>query len=127
MLSLFFLLTGALPPGTDLRFQTSPVIGVRGWPGCPIELCPPGWLQTLMIVAAVVGVLAAWAGVGVTVLVFLWNQQNKRIDHLREDVKELRAEHRADNKALNEKVDHLRDEVKDLPLKIMEMLRKAPH
>ena len=87
----------------------------------------PSVSQTLMIVAAVVGVLAAWAGVGVTVLVFLWNQQNKRIDHLREDVKELRAEHRADNKALNEKVDHLRDEVKGLPLKITEILRKAPH
>lgn len=87
----------------------------------------PAIFQMLMIVAAVVGVLAAWAGVGVTVLVFLWNQQNKRIDHLREDVKELRAEHRADNKVLNEKVDHLRDEVKGLPLKIMEMLRKAPH
>ena len=79
----------------------------------------PAISQTLMIVAAVVGVLAAWAGVGVTVLVFLWNQQNKRIDDLREDVKELRAEHRADNKALNEKVD-------GLPMKIMEMLRKTP-
>ena len=61
--------------------------------------------------------------VGVGLIV---NQQNKRIDDLREDVKELRAEHRADNKALNEKVDDLRDEVKGLPLKIMEMLRKAP-
>ena len=55
------------------------------------------------------------------------DDQNKRIDDLREDVKELRAEHRADNKALNEKVDDLRGEVKGLPLKIMEMLRKAPH
>ena len=80
----------------------------------------PAISQTLMIVAAVVGVLAAWAGVGVTVLVVLWNQQNKRIDDLREDVKELRAEHRADNKALNEKVD-------GLPMKTMEMLRKTPH
>lgn len=31
----------------------------------------PAISQALMIVAAVVGVLAAWAGVGVTVLVFL--------------------------------------------------------
>ena len=61
--------------------------------------------------------------VGVGLIV---NQQNKRIDDLREDVKELRAEHRADSKALNEKVDDLRDKVKGLPLKIMEMLRKAP-
>ena len=38
--------------------------------------------------------------VGVGLIV---NQQNKRIDDLREDVKELRSEHRADSKALNEK------------------------
>ena len=36
-------------------------------------------------------------------------RQNKRIDELREDVKELRQD------------------VNDLPLKMMEMLRKAPH
>ena len=105
------------------RWPLFPLVGCSRPPARPM----PAVSQTLMIVAAVVGVLAAWAGVGVTVLVFLWNQQNKRIDHLREDVKELRAEHRADNKVLNEKVDHLRDEVKGLPLKIMEMLRKAPH
>ena len=43
------------------------------------------------------------------------DDQNKRIDDLREDVKEIRK-----------KVDDLGDEVKGLPLKIMEMLRKAP-
>ena len=36
-------------------------------------------------------------------------RQNKRIDELREDVKELRKD------------------VNDLPLKMMEMLNKAPH
>jgi len=36
-------------------------------------------------------------------------RQNKRIDELREDVKELRKD------------------VNDLPLKMMEMLHKAPH
>ena len=71
----------------------------------------PTIAQTLMIVTA----LGVWSGVGVTVLIFLWNKldkrfdgQDKRIDDLRDDVKALRA-----------KVD-------DLPLKIMEMLSKAP-
>lgn len=82
----------------------------------------PTIAQTLMIVTA----LGVWSGVGVTVLTFLWNKldkrfddqnnkldkrfdgQDKRIDDLRDDVK-----------ALREKVD-------DLPLKIMEMLSKAP-
>ncbi len=82
----------------------------------------PTLAQTLMIVTA----LGVWSGVGVTVLIFLWNKldkrfddqnnkldrrfdgQDRRIDDLRDDVKELRA-----------KVD-------DLPLKIMEMLSKAP-
>ena len=52
---------------------------------------------------------------GVAILIFLWNKldkqfedQNKRIDDLQEDMKELR-----------QKVD-------DLPMKIMEMLNKAP-
>ena len=71
----------------------------------------PTIAQTVMIVTA----LGVWSGVGVTVLIFLWNKldrrfdgQDKRFDDLRDDVK-----------ALREKVD-------DLPLKIMEMLSKAP-
>jgi len=63
----------------------------------------------------IVTALGIWAGVGVTILIFLWNKvdkqfedQNKRIDDLQEDMKELR-----------QKVD-------DLPMKIMEMLNKAP-
>jgi len=68
--------------------------------------------QTLLMIVTALGI---WAGVGVTILIFLWNKldkqfedQNKRIDDLQEDVKELR-----------QKVD-------DLPMKIMEMLNKAP-
>ena len=82
----------------------------------------PTLAQTLMIVTA----LGVWSGVGVTVLIFLWNKldkrfddqsnemnrrfdsQDKRIDDLRDDVKELRTK------------------VEDLPLKIMEMLSKTP-
>ena len=69
---------------------------------------PPGlseWLALLTQPAVILG------GVGLLI-----NQQNKRIDDLREDVKELR-----------QKVDNLSDEVKGLPMKIMEMLRKTPH
>ncbi|HBP52882.1 MAG TPA: hypothetical protein DD643_00330 [Synechococcus sp. UBA8638] len=72
----------------------------------------PATVQTLLMIVTALGI---WAGVGVTILIFLWNKldkrfedQNKRIDHLQEDVKELR-----------QKVD-------DLPMKIMEMLNKAP-
>jgi len=68
--------------------------------------------QTLLMIVTALGI---WAGVGVTILIFLWNKvdkqfedQNKRIDDLQEDMKELR-----------QKVD-------DLPMKIMEMLNKAP-
>ena len=71
----------------------------------------PTLAQALMIVTA----LGVWSGVGITVLIFLWNKldrrfdgQDKRIDDLRDDVKELRTK------------------VEDLPLKIMEMLSKAP-
>ena len=67
----------------------------------------PTLAQGLMIVTA----LGVWSGVGVTVLVFLWNKldrrfdsQDERIDDLRDDVKELRTK------------------VEDLPLKVMEML-----
>ncbi|MCY4332233.1 MAG: hypothetical protein OXC96_06995 [Cyanobacteria bacterium MAG CAR1_bin_15] len=68
--------------------------------------------QTLLMIVTALGI---WAGVGVAILIFLWNKldkqfedQNKRIDDLQEDMKELR-----------QKVD-------DLPMKIMEMLNKAP-
>ena len=37
---------------------------------------------TLVAVAAVVGVLAAWAGVIVAVLMLLWNKLDKRFDDL---------------------------------------------
>ena len=81
--------------------------------------------QVLMIAAAVVGALAAWAGVTVTVVMFLWNKLDKRFDELkdglvklearqeamraeqREELKAIRAEQREDNKALNEKLDRL--------------------
>ena len=41
---------------------------------------------------------------------------HRRVDELREDVKDLR-----------EDVKDLRKDVNDLPMKMMEMLRKAPH
>ena len=44
--------------------------------------------QTLIIVAAVAGALAAWAAVIVTVLIFLWNKLDKRFDDLRSDLKD---------------------------------------
>ena len=69
---------------------------------------PPGLSEWLALLTQPAVIL-----VGVGLLI---NQQNKRIDDLREDVKELR-----------QKVDDLSDEVKGLPMKIMEMLRKAPH
>ena len=77
---------------------------------------------TLTIVAAVVGAMAACAGVIVTVLIFLRNKldkrfddletrQNRQFDDLRSDLKDglakLEARQREDNKALNEKVDRL--------------------
>ena len=69
---------------------------------------PPGLSEWLALLTQPAVIL-----VGVGLLI---NQQNKRIDDLREDVKELR-----------QKVDNLSDEVKGLPMKIMEVLRKAPH
>ena len=78
----------------------------------------PATPQVLMIAAAVGGALAAWAGVTVTVVMFLWNKLDKRFDELkdglakletrqREELKAIRAEQREDNKALNEKLDRL--------------------
>ena len=67
-----------------------------------------------MLAAAVAGALAAWAGVTVTVVMFLWNKLDKRFDELKDDMAKLkarqeaiRAEQREDNKALNEKLDRL--------------------
>lgn len=82
----------------------------------------PTIAQTVMIVTA----LGVWSGVGVTVLIFLWNKLDKRFDDQnnkldkRFDGQDKRFDDlRDDVKALREKVD-------DLPLKIMEMLSKAP-
>ena len=75
---------------------------------------PPGfseWLTTLLQPAVIP------VGVGL-----MLNQPGKRIDDLREDRKETRKDIK-DIKDIKE----LRDEVKGLPLKIMEMLRKASH
>ena len=75
----------------------------------------PTIAQTLMIVTA----LGVWSGVSVTVLIFLWNKLDKRLDD--------------QNNKLDKRIDDLRDDVKalrakvdDLPLKIVEMLSKAP-
>ena len=46
--------------------------------------------------AAVVGALAAWVGVTVTVLMFLWNKLDKRFDELKAELREYRAEVKAD-------------------------------
>ncbi|MCY4172961.1 MAG: hypothetical protein OXF25_02625 [Cyanobacteria bacterium MAG CAR3_bin_5] len=45
---------------------------------------------------------------GVTILIFLWNKMDKQFEDQ------------------NKRIDALHDEVKGLPLKIMEMLNKAP-
>ena len=47
--------------------------------------------------------MLGWLGV----LWYAVKNQEKRIDELRADMKELRAEHRADNRALGEKLDRL--------------------
>ncbi|SAY39142.1 hypothetical protein [Candidatus Synechococcus spongiarum] len=43
----------------------------------------PSIPPTLMIMAAVVGAMAACAGVIVTVLIFLWNKLDKQFDDLK--------------------------------------------
>ena len=63
--------------------------------------------QVLMIVAALLGALAAWAGVTVTVVMFLWNKLDRRFDELKDGLTKLEARQREDNKALNEKLDRL--------------------
>ena len=47
-------------------------------------------------VAAVVGALAAWTGVTVTVLIFLWNKLDKRFDELKVEMQGNRAELKAE-------------------------------
>ena len=63
--------------------------------------------QVLMIVAALPGALAAWAGVTVTVVMFLWNKLDRRFDELKDGLTKLEARQREDNTALNEKLDRL--------------------
>ena len=63
----------------------------------------------------IVTALGIWAGVGVTILIFLWNKLDKRFEDQNK---------RFDGQ--NKRIDALHDEVKGLPLKIMEMLNKAP-
>ena len=104
----------------------------------------PTLAQTLMIVTA----LGVWSGVGVTVLIFLWNKLDKRFDDQsnkldkRFDDQSNKLDKRFDDQSneldkrfdgQDRRFDDLRDDVKelrakvdDLPLKIMEMLSKAP-
>ncbi|MXY63209.1 MAG: hypothetical protein F4Y87_07315 [Synechococcus sp. SB0665_bin_28] len=65
----------------------------------------PAIAQTLLMIVTALGI---WAGVGVTILIFLWNKLDKRFEDQ------------------NKRIDALHDEVEGLPLKIMEMLNKAP-
>ena len=69
-----------------------------GKPTGPIPSFPPeltNWLQPGLMGA---GLAIVWAEV---------RAQGKRIDELRADMKDLRAEQREDNRALNEKLDRL--------------------
>ncbi|MXZ83083.1 MAG: hypothetical protein F4Z10_05230 [Synechococcus sp. SB0666_bin_14] len=79
----------------------------------------PATVQTLLMIVTALGI---WAGVGVTILIFLWNKLDKRFDaqDRRFDAQDRRFD------AQDKRIDALHDEVKALPLKIMEMLRKAP-
>ena len=108
---------------------------------CPMPSIPP----MLGVLAAVAGALAAWTGVFVTVLMFLWNKldkrfddlearqnqrfddlearQDKRFDELKDGLTKLearqeamRAEQREDNKALSEKLDRLLESRLSTPL-----------
>ena len=69
--------------------------------------------QTLLMIVTALGI---WAGVGVTILIFLWNKLDRRFDD---------QSKRIDDQS--RRIDALHAEVKGLPMKIMEMLRKAPH
>ena len=70
---------------------------------CPMPSIPP----MLGVLAAVVGALAAWTGVFVTVLMFLWNKLDRRFDELKDGLTKLEIRQREDNKALSEKLDRL--------------------
>ena len=72
--------------------------------------------QVLMIVAALLGAQAAWAGVTVTVVMFLWNKLDRRFDELKDGLTKLEARQREDNKALNEKLDRLLESRLSTPL-----------
>ena len=68
--------------------------------------------------AAVVGALAAWTGVTVTVLIFLWNKLDKRFDELKTEMREYRSELKAEmreNRAeLKAEMQENRAEVREL-------------
>ena len=72
----------------------------------------PATVQALLMIVTALGI---WAGVGVTILIFLWNKLDKRFENQNKRID-----------ALHDEVKGLHDEVKSLPLKIMEMLNKAP-
>jgi len=73
----------------------------------------PATVQALLMIVTALGI---WAGVGVTILIFLWNKVDKRFEDQNERID-----------ALHDEVKGLHDEVKKgLPMKIMEMLNKAP-
>lgn len=67
----------------------------------------PAWLLPSLLTGGLTLLLSALAAIWAEIKASE-ARQNKRIDELREDVKELRKD------------------VNDLPLKMMEMLRKAP-
>ena len=79
--------------------------------------------QALTIVAALLGALAAWASVTVTVVMFLWNKLDRRFDELKDGLTKLETrqeamgtEQREDNKVLNEKLDRLLESCLPTPL-----------
>ena len=89
----------------------------------------PTLAQTLMIVTA----LGVWSGVGVTVLIFLWNKLDKRFDDQNNEMDKRFDDQNKRFDRQDKRIDDLRDDVKelrtkveDLPLKIVEMLSKAP-
>ena len=93
----------------------------------------PAIVQTLLMIVTALGI---WAGVGVTILIFLWNRldkrfedQNKRFEDQNRRFEDQNRRFEGQNKRFedqNRRIDALHDEVKGLPLKIMEMLNRAP-
>ena len=61
--------------------------------------------------AVVVGTLAAWIGLTVTVLIFLWNKLDKRFDELKTEMREDRAEVKAEIQENRAEVRALREAV----------------